>query len=195
MTQLTAGLFAVLRGRGRGRELRGWFPEDTSLVCSKIWESVTGDRLLSQESSLLISTVDPGCSLWQDVNAEDWTLCQIIFHHSLFIFVFINDQKKKTFAFLVFYTVKVLKLCSYNAFLIYKPCSRTKHLHLHWQEGRGTWQDRTDGGGVIIKKKYSVHMGKVLADVYMNKHTNTLNGPWESRSGLADVDFSPLLTL
>lgn len=54
---------------------------------------------------------------------------------NLFSFYKWKKKKKETFAFLVFYTVKVLKLRSYNAFLIYKPCSRTKHLHLREERG------------------------------------------------------------
>lgn len=38
----------------------------------------------------------------------------------LIYLVFINNQKK-TFVFLIFCTVKVSKICSYNACLIYKP--------------------------------------------------------------------------
>lgn len=78
-------------------------------------------------------------------------------------------KKKETFAFSCFYTVKVSKLCSYNAFLIYKPCSRTKHLH---QQGGLGHHDRTDGGNYSNKKKTTYT--QVLAEVFMKKCIQTL---------------------
>lgn len=78
-------------------------------------------------------------------------------------------KKKETFAFsCVFYTVKVSKLCSYNAFLIYKPCSRTKRLH---QQGGLGYHDRTDGGNYSNQKTTYT---QVLAEVFMKKRVQTL---------------------
>ncbi|KAM3603138.1 uncharacterized protein V6R79_017137 [Siganus canaliculatus] len=45
------------------------------------YEPAAGDNLLSRESSLSISKMDPECALERDVNAPKRRLCHIVFHH------------------------------------------------------------------------------------------------------------------
>lgn len=98
-------------------------------------------------------------------------------------------KKKETFAFsCVFYTVKVSKLCSYNAFLIYKPCSRTKRLH---QQGGLGYHDRTDGGN-YSNQKNNVHTS-LGRSFHEEMRTNPLNGSGEKQVWSCQCSFSALL--